>query len=75
LHRASDLVAYASDASPYRLIPKAVGQGDGILVDVRRHFGGVDMLDDACPPTGPASWGCSTRPERRTDRSSSSSTR
>jgi D-lactate dehydrogenase len=72
----SDLVAYASDASPYRLFPRAVvmaraaedvakvlaygrekgipvtfraggtslngqGQGDGILVDVRRHFGGV----------------------------------
>ena len=72
----SDLVAYASDASPYRLLPRAVvmardagdvakvlaygreqgipvtfraggtslngqGQSDGILVDVRRHFGGV----------------------------------
>jgi D-lactate dehydrogenase len=72
----SDLVAYASDASPYRLFPRAVvmardagdvakalaygcekgipvtfraggtslngqGQSDGILVDVRRHFGGV----------------------------------
>jgi D-lactate dehydrogenase len=72
----SDLVAYASDASPYRLLPQAVvmardasdvakvlaygreqgisvtfraggtslngqGQSDGILVDVRRHFGGV----------------------------------
>ena len=81
LHRASDLVAYASDASPYRLIPKAVvmahdaedvrrvldyggdmgtpvtlrsggtslngqGQGDGILVDVRRHFAGVEVLED-----------------------------
>ena len=76
LGRASDLVRYASDASPYRLLPKAVvmareagdvakvldygrrsgtpvvfraggtslngqGQSDGILVDVRRHFGGV----------------------------------
>lgn len=76
LARASDIVRYASDASPYRLFPKAVvmardaedvakalgygrrsgvpvtfraggtslngqGQGDGILVDVRRHFGGV----------------------------------
>ena len=76
LGRAGDLVRYASDASPYRLFPKAVvmardaadvakvlaygrrsgvpvtfraggtslngqGQGDGILVDVRRHFGGV----------------------------------
>jgi D-lactate dehydrogenase len=76
LARASDLIRYASDASPYRLLPQAVvmardaqdvaktlaygrandvpvvfraggtslngqGQGDGILVDVRRHFGGV----------------------------------
>jgi D-lactate dehydrogenase len=76
LARASDIVRYASDASPYRLFPKAVvmareagdvakvlaygreqgipvtfraggtslngqGQSDGILVDVRRHFGGV----------------------------------
>jgi D-lactate dehydrogenase len=76
LHRTSDLVAYASDASPYRRFPRAVveardagdvakvlrfgrdrgipvtfraggtslngqGQSDGILVDVRKHFGGV----------------------------------
>jgi D-lactate dehydrogenase len=76
LGRASDLVRYASDASPYRLLPRAVvmardagdvaktlaygrahgvpivfraggtslngqGQSDGILIDVRRHFGGV----------------------------------
>jgi D-lactate dehydrogenase len=76
LGRASDLVRYASDASPYRLLPQAVvmardagdvaktfafgranrvpvvfrgggtslngqGQSDGILIDVRRHFGGV----------------------------------
>lgn len=76
LAKASDLVKYASDASPYRLFPRAVvvardaedvakvlaygreqgipvtfraggtslngqGQSDGILVDVRRHFGGV----------------------------------
>ncbi len=76
LARPSDLVRYASDASPYRLFPQAVvmardagdvakvlaygkrsgipvtfraggtslngqGQSDGILVDVRRHFGGV----------------------------------
>jgi len=76
LSRPSDLVAYASDASPYRVFPRAVveahdaedvakvlahgrergipvtfraggtslngqGQGDGILVDVRRRFGGV----------------------------------
>ncbi len=78
LSRAIDLVSYASDASPYRLFPKAVvrardaadvaavfaygrsqgipvtlraggtslngqGQGDGILVDVRRHFDGVSV--------------------------------
>ncbi len=76
LARASDIVRYASDASPYRLLPRAVvmahdaddvakvlafgkrsgipvtfraggtslngqGQSDGILVDVRRHFGGI----------------------------------
>ncbi len=80
LARASDIVRYASDASPYRLLPKAVvmardagdvgktlaygrangvpvvfrgggtslngqGQSDGILVDVRRHFGGVAVED------------------------------
>src|SRR5215207_2107456 len=78
LARASDIVRYASDASPYRLLPQAVvmahdpedvakvldygrrsgipvvfraagtslngqGQSDGILVDVRRHFGGVAL--------------------------------
>src|SRR4051794_5210974 len=81
LHRVSALVRYASDASPYRLIPQAVvmahdavdvakvlafgrregipvtlrsggtslngqGQSDGILVDVREHFTGVEVLDD-----------------------------
>jgi D-lactate dehydrogenase len=81
LHRASDLVAYASDASPYRRFPRAVvaardaddvakvlrfgrqrsipvtfraggtslngqGQSDGILVDVRKHWGGVRVEDD-----------------------------
>jgi D-lactate dehydrogenase len=81
LGRASDIVRYASDASPYRLLPRAVvmargagdvaktlaygrehdvpvvfraagtslngqGQGDGILVDVRRHFGGVAVEGD-----------------------------
>jgi D-lactate dehydrogenase len=81
LHRVSDLVAYASDASPYRRFPRAVveardaddvakvlrfgrergipvtfraggtslngqGQSDGILVDVRKHFGGVRVEDD-----------------------------
>ncbi len=80
LARALDLVRYASDASPYRLLPKAVvrprhagevaavlgyarqeripvtlraagtslngqAQGDGILVDVRRHFTGVGVED------------------------------
>jgi D-lactate dehydrogenase len=80
LARASDIVRYASDASPYRLFPQAVvmahgaddvakvlaygrrsgipvtfraggtslngqGQSDGILVDVRRHFGGVAVED------------------------------
>jgi D-lactate dehydrogenase len=81
LSRPLDLVRYASDASPYRLFPKAVvmahdagdvaklmgyahrsgipmtlrsagtslngqGQGDGILVDVRRHFTGAAVEDD-----------------------------
>jgi D-lactate dehydrogenase len=81
LARPGDLVRYASDASPYRLFPRAVvmareaedvakvlafgrergipvtfraggtslngqGQSDGILVDVRRYFGGVAVLDD-----------------------------
>src|SRR3954454_7244840 len=80
LHRVSDLVRYASDASPYRLIPQAVvmahdaddvakvfafgrregipvtlraggtslngqAQGAGVLVDVRRHFAGTEVLD------------------------------
>jgi len=80
LHRVSDLVAYASDASPYRRFPRAVveardagdvakvlrfgrergmpvtfraggtslngqGQSDGILVDVRKHWGGVRVED------------------------------
>ncbi|HEY7456589.1 MAG TPA: FAD-binding oxidoreductase, partial [Solirubrobacterales bacterium] len=80
LGRASDIVRYASDASPYRLLPRAVviardpddvartlafgrekavpvvfraggtslngqGQSDGILVDVRRHFGGIAVED------------------------------
>jgi D-lactate dehydrogenase len=80
LTRVSDLVRYASDASPYRLVPQAVlvardagdvarafafgrehglpvtlrasgtslngqAQGDGLLVDVRRHWTGVEVLD------------------------------
>ncbi|HEY0390917.1 MAG TPA: FAD-binding and (Fe-S)-binding domain-containing protein [Solirubrobacterales bacterium] len=80
LGRVSDIVRYASDASPYRLLPQAVvmahdaedvakvlaygrrngipvtfraggtslngqGQSDGILVDVRRHFGGIAVED------------------------------
>src|SRR3954468_12835735 len=81
LTRVIDLVRYASDASPYRLLPKAVvmardandvgkvlaygrskgvpvtfraggtslngqAQSDGLLVDVRRHWSGVEVLDD-----------------------------
>jgi D-lactate dehydrogenase len=81
LARVSDLVRYASDASPYRLIPRAVvmahdaadvakvmaygarsgvpvtfraggtslngqAQGDGILVDVRRHWRGMTIEQD-----------------------------
>jgi D-lactate dehydrogenase len=81
LSSAGDIVKYASDASPYRLFPRAVvmardggdvakvlaygreqgipvtfraggtslngqGQSDGILVDVRRHFGGVAVEQD-----------------------------
>jgi D-lactate dehydrogenase len=80
LTRAIDLVSYASDASPYRVFPKAVvmaretgdvakafeyglrngipvtlraagtslsgqAQGDGIIVDVRRHWGGIAVED------------------------------
>ena len=80
LGRPIDLIRYATDASPYRVIPKAVvlarsaadvagllaygrrrdipvtlrgggtslngqGQGEGILADVRRHFGGVTVED------------------------------
>jgi D-lactate dehydrogenase len=81
LHSLSDLVKYASDASPYRFVPKVVviaesvedvaavlryahehrreivfraagtslngqAQGKDILVDVRRHWTGVEVLDD-----------------------------
>ena len=81
LASASDIIRYASDASPYRLLPRAVvmarcaddivkllafgrssgipltfraggtslsgqGQGGGILIDVRRHFGGVSVEAD-----------------------------
>ncbi|HEV7484014.1 MAG TPA: FAD-binding oxidoreductase, partial [Solirubrobacterales bacterium] len=88
LAKAGDLVKYASDASPYRLFPRAVvmareagdvakvltygrekgisvtfraggtslngqGQSDGILVDVRRHFGGV-AVEDGVPREGGA---------------------
>ncbi|MEV5758654.1 FAD-binding and (Fe-S)-binding domain-containing protein [Streptomyces tendae] len=77
----SDLVKYASDASPYRFVPQVVvlpetvddvaavlayardhgrqvvfraagtslngqAQGEDILVDVRRHFTGIEVLDD-----------------------------
>ncbi|HVX34421.1 MAG TPA: FAD-binding and (Fe-S)-binding domain-containing protein, partial [Solirubrobacterales bacterium] len=81
LARPGDLVKYASDASAYRKLPRAVvmprepgdvakvlafgrergipitfraggtslngqGQTDGILVDVRRHFRGLTVLED-----------------------------
>jgi D-lactate dehydrogenase len=80
LGRATDLIRYASDASPYRQIPSVVvqprgveqvaglmaysgrsgvplvfrsggtslngqSQTDGILADVRRHWGGIEVLD------------------------------
>ena len=80
LSRAIDLIRFASDASPYRLIPQVVvmardtedvakvfafarargipvtlrsagsslngqAQGGGILVDVRRHWGGIEAED------------------------------
>jgi D-lactate dehydrogenase len=81
LPRALDLVSYATDASPYRTIPRAVvaprdvtdivellrfaratatplvfraggtslngqSQTDSVLVDVRRHWRGIEVLDD-----------------------------
>ena len=81
LTRVLDLVRYASDASPYRMLPQAVvmardtndvaktlgyareknipvtfraggtslngqGQSDGILIDVRRHWTGVEVEED-----------------------------
>ncbi|MFE0649548.1 FAD-binding and (Fe-S)-binding domain-containing protein [Streptomyces sp. NPDC059534] len=81
LSKISDLVRYASDASPYRFVPQVVvvaediddistilsyahgkgrevvfraagtslngqAQGEDILVDVRRHWVGVEVLDD-----------------------------
>ncbi|BCK66946.1 oxidoreductase [Streptomyces libani subsp. rufus] len=80
LHSLSDLVRYASDASPYRFVPQVVvvaedlddisavfsyghgkgrkvvfraagtslngqAQGEDILVDVRRHWTGIEVLD------------------------------
>lgn len=80
LWQVSDLVRYASDASPYRFVPQVVlvpedvddvsailsfahgkgrevvfraagtslngqAQGEDILVDVRRHWEGVEVLD------------------------------
>ncbi|GGQ27254.1 FAD-binding and (Fe-S)-binding domain-containing protein [Streptomyces roseolilacinus] len=80
LSRVSDLVRYASDASPYRFVPQVVlvaedvddvsailsyargrgrelvfraagtslngqAQGEDVLVDVRRHWEGVEVLD------------------------------
>ncbi|MFP3986411.1 FAD-binding and (Fe-S)-binding domain-containing protein [Streptomyces sp. E11-3] len=81
LWKVSDLVRYASDASPYRFLPQVVviaedlddvtavlsyahgqgrdvvfraagtslngqAQGEDILVDVRRHWAGIEVLDD-----------------------------
>ncbi|WP_326695293.1 FAD-binding and (Fe-S)-binding domain-containing protein [Streptomyces sp. NBC_01766] len=81
LSKVSDLVRYASDASPYRFVPRVVviaedvddiasvlsyargtghevvfraagtslngqAQGEDILVDVRRHWSGIEVLDD-----------------------------
>lgn len=81
LWKVSDLVRYASDASPYRFVPQVVvvaediddisavlsyahgrqrevvfraagtslngqAQGEDILVDVRRHWTGVEVLDE-----------------------------
>ncbi|MCJ1676037.1 FAD-binding oxidoreductase [Streptomyces sp. APSN-46.1] len=81
LWQVSDLVRYASDASPYRFVPQVVviaediddisavlsyahgrqrevvfraagtslngqAQGEDILVDVRRHWAGIEVLDD-----------------------------
>ncbi|MFF2847966.1 FAD-binding and (Fe-S)-binding domain-containing protein [Streptomyces sp. NPDC058001] len=81
LSKVSDLVRYASDASPYRFLPQVVvvpediedisavlsyahgkgrevvfraagtslngqAQGEDILVDVRRHWTGIEVLDD-----------------------------
>jgi D-lactate dehydrogenase len=80
LTRVIDLIRYASDASPYRLLPKAIvmardaedvskaldyaragnvpvtfraggtslngqSQSDGILIDVREHWSGVEVLE------------------------------
>ncbi|MGX1882996.1 FAD-binding and (Fe-S)-binding domain-containing protein [Streptomyces sp. NPDC055287] len=80
LWKVSDLVRYASDASPYRFVPRVVvvaedigdisavlsyahdrgrevvfraagtslngqAQGEDILVDVRRHWAGIEVLD------------------------------
>ena len=107
LTRVIDLVRYASDASPYRLLPKAVvmardvddvarssptrarqgpaspsapagtslngqSQSDGILVDVRRHWSGVEVLDDgARARVKPGTvLGTPTRPLARTAASS-----
>lgn len=81
LWKVSDLVRYATDASPYRFVPQVVviaediddvsavlsyahgrqrevvfraagtslngqAQGEDILVDVRRHWAGIEVLDD-----------------------------
>lgn len=85
LWKVSDLVRYASDASPYRFVPQVVviaediddvsavlsyahgrqrevvfraagtslngqAQGEDILVDVRRHWAGVEVLEGGGAP-------------------------
>lgn len=90
LWKVSDLVRYATDASPYRFVPQVVvvaediddvsavlsyahgkqrevvfraagtslngqAQGEDILVDVRRHWTGVEVLEEGGGPgSGPA---------------------
>lgn len=90
LWKVSDLVRYASDASPYRFVPQVVviaediddvsavlsyahgrqrevvfraagtslngqAQGEDILVDVRRHWAGIEVLEEGGGPgSGPA---------------------
>lgn len=107
LWKVSDLVRYASDASPYRFVPQVVviaediddisavlsyahgrqrevvfraagtslngqAQGEDILVDVRRHWAGIEVLEEGGGPgSGPAPpWPGPTRPSPGTAGSS-----